>query len=132
MEENTLNSNEGNISSDKINKKTPFEYIKNNYSNPKIKIIKRAWNNDNKIIFKTRLSRYQVNFDDDFNIIKSKVKGMRLIPATIWIVLIFFSLGIHENLPFILIIPIVGLFWIWYKEKKELVNNLQVFLDNKF
>lgn len=112
------------------NKITPFEFIKRNYSNPKIKIIKKAWNNDNKIVFKTRLSRYQVNFDDDFNIIKSKVKGMRLIPATIWIILIFFSLGIHENLPFILIIPTVGLLWIWYKEKKELVNDLEKILKD--
>lgn len=37
--------NKNNDFSSEDNKITPFEFIKRNYSNPKIEIIKRAWNN---------------------------------------------------------------------------------------
>jgi hypothetical protein len=60
------------------------------------------------------------------------MKGLRVIPAIIWIAVILLSMAINNYLISIFIIPIILMHWTWYKEKKELVNDLQVFLNNKF
>jgi hypothetical protein len=39
-------------------------------------------------------------------------------------------MAVHENLPIIFIIPVIWLLWIWYKEKKKLVDDLKIFLNN--
>lgn len=97
-----------------------YEYISDNYSNPKIDYIEKVKDDDYKILLKTKISRYQFDFDDNFNLTDSFQRGPRLIPGIVY-------LGSFIFWPINIILVAIAFYYV-YKEKKNILSDLKSFL----